>query len=87
MHVLIVGANGNIGRRLIKRMASGPHKSLTMIRGLRCTIARPGTLTDEAGTGNVEIAKDLGRHGSVPPDDLATVLLGASSVSHAIAAT
>ena len=86
MHVLIVGANGNIGRRLVKQMASGPHKSLTVIRGPRCTIVRPGTLTDEAGTGKVEIAKDLGHHGTVPRDDVATVLLGASSLSHAIAA-
>ena len=65
MHVLIVGANGNIGRRLVKQMASGPHKNLTMIHGLRYTI---------------------GRHRTVPGDDVATVLLGASSVSHAIAA-
>ncbi|QOY63786.1 SDR family oxidoreductase [Lysobacter sp. H21R4] len=183
MRVLIVGANGNIGRRLIQQMASGPHQSQAMIRDakqaaelrergadatvvadlehdiqtaldgcdaviftagsggkggaektdavdrdgaiavidaaqkagierfvmvssmgadapgqgpeglqhylaakqaadehlresdLHYTIVRPGSLTDEAGTGKVEIGKDLGRHGTVPRDDVATVLL------------
>lgn len=183
MRVLIVGANGNIGRRLIQQMASGPHQSQAMIRDpkqaaelrqlgadatvvadleddiqtaldgcdaiiftagsggkggaektdavdrdgaiavidaaqkagierfvmvssmgadtpeqgpeglqhylgakqaadnhlrqsdLRYTIVRPGTLSDEAGSGRVEIANDLGRHGTVPRDDVATVLL------------
>lgn len=32
MQVLIVGANGHIGRRLITRMSSGPHQSRAMIR-------------------------------------------------------
>ncbi|QOW20593.1 SDR family oxidoreductase [Lysobacter ciconiae] len=183
MRVLIVGANGNIGRRLIQQMASGPHQSQATIRDakqaaelrelgadatvvadlehdiqaaldgcdaviftagsggkggaektdavdrdgaiavidaaqkagverfvmvssmgadtpgqgpeglqhylaakqaadehlresdLHYTIVRPGTLSDEAGSGRVEIAKDLGRHGTVPRDDVATVLL------------
>lgn len=183
MRVLIVGANGNIGRRLIKQMASGPHQSQAMIRepgqaaalrelgaddtvvadleedvqmaldgcdaviftagsggkggpektdavdrdgaiavieaaqkagaarfvmvssmgadtpekgpdglqhylhakqaadthlresGLRYTIVRPGTLTDEQGSGKVEVSEDLGRQGSVPRDDVAAVLL------------
>jgi uncharacterized protein YbjT (DUF2867 family) len=32
MRVLIVGANGHIGRRLIKQMSSSPHQSHAMIR-------------------------------------------------------
>lgn len=32
MRVLIVGANGHIGRRLISHMSSGPHQSRAMIR-------------------------------------------------------
>lgn len=32
MRVLIVGANGQIGRRLISQMSSGPHTSQAMIR-------------------------------------------------------
>ncbi|MGY0556790.1 SDR family oxidoreductase [Lysobacter sp. A421] len=183
MRVLIVGANGQIGRRLVKQMASGPHKAQAMIRsaeqaaglrelgadatvvadleddiqtaldgcdaviftagsggkgghektdavdrdgaiavidaaqkagverfvmvssmgadtpekgpeglqhylhakqradeylrasGLRYTIVRPGSLTDEQGTGKVEASEDLGRQGSVPRDDVAAVLL------------
>lgn len=38
------------------------------------TIARPGGLTDEEGTGRVAIAQSLDRSGSVPRDDVALVL-------------
>lgn len=39
------------------------------------TIVRPGKLTEEEGTGHVDIAKDLGRFGDIPRDDVAAVLL------------
>lgn len=42
---------------------------------LAYTIVRPGRLTDDDGTGLVEIAKDLGRTGEIPRDDVARVLL------------
>jgi uncharacterized protein YbjT (DUF2867 family) len=42
--------------------------------GLDYTIARPGGLTDDPGTGLVTIATDL-RRGEVPRDDVAAVLL------------
>ena len=42
---------------------------------LAYTICRPGTLTDEPGTGMVAIAEHLGRSGSVPRDDVALTLL------------
>lgn len=32
MRLLVVGANGHIGRRLISQMSSGPHQSRAMIR-------------------------------------------------------
>jgi uncharacterized protein YbjT (DUF2867 family) len=38
------------------------------------TIVRPGGLTDDAGTGQVEVAESLGRYGQVPRDDVAAVL-------------
>ena len=41
--------------------------------GLDYTIVRPGGLTDDPGTGKVEIAEDLGS-GTVPRDDVALVL-------------
>lgn len=183
MRVLIVGANGHIGRRLLKQMPSGPHQSQAMIRsaeqatelrelgadstvvadlekdvqpaldgcdaviftagsggkggpektdavdrdgaiavidaaqkagvkrfvmvssmgadtpeqgpedlqhylyakqaadnhlrasGLDYTIVRPGALTNDRGSGKVDVAKRLGRQGSVPRDDVAAVLL------------
>jgi len=36
------------------------------------TIIRPGSLTDEEGTGRVEAAEDLGRRGEIPREDVAT---------------
>lgn len=46
-----------------------------MASGLDYTIVRPGSLTDDPGTGLVDIALKLGRSGRVPRDDVATVLL------------
>jgi uncharacterized protein YbjT (DUF2867 family) len=43
--------------------------------GLDYTIVRPGMLTDDPGTGVVEVAPSLGRRGSIPRDDVAAVLL------------
>jgi uncharacterized protein YbjT (DUF2867 family) len=183
MHVLIVGANGHIGRRLIRQMSTSPHQSRAMIRnpmqgealrelgaddivvadlegditpalegcdaviftagsggstgpektdaidrdgaiaiidaarkagvnrlvmvssmgtdapdsgpaelqhylrakqaadrhlresGLNYTIVRPGSLTDEDGTGRINVATELKRRGSVSRDDVAAVIL------------
>jgi len=40
------------------------------------TIVRPGGLTDDDGTGTVEVAESLGRYGQVTRDDVAAVLAG-----------
>ena len=42
--------------------------------GLDYVIVRPGTLTDDPGTGKVELTTTLGGAGSVPRDDVAAVL-------------
>jgi uncharacterized protein YbjT (DUF2867 family) len=42
--------------------------------GLDYTIVRPGGLTDDPGTGQVDVAERLGRRGSIPRDDVAAVL-------------
>jgi uncharacterized protein YbjT (DUF2867 family) len=42
--------------------------------GLDYTIVRPGGLTDDPGTGRVEIAERLERRGSVSRDDVAAVI-------------
>jgi uncharacterized protein YbjT (DUF2867 family) len=42
--------------------------------GLDWTIVRPGSLTDEPGTGRVRISTELGGRGPVPRDDVAGVL-------------
>ena len=43
--------------------------------GLDYTIARPGKLTDEVGTGTVEAAPSLGRRGEIPREDTARVIV------------
>jgi uncharacterized protein YbjT (DUF2867 family) len=42
--------------------------------GLDFTIVRPGSLTDDPGTGRVRVSTDLGARGPVPRDDVAAVL-------------
>jgi uncharacterized protein YbjT (DUF2867 family) len=51
--------------------------------GLDYTIVRPGSLTDDAGTGRVSIAQRLGR-GQIPRDDVAAVLLAVLGADNAI---
>lgn len=43
--------------------------------GLAWTIVRPGSLTDDPGTGRVTLAEHLDRWGSIPRDDVAALLL------------
>jgi uncharacterized protein YbjT (DUF2867 family) len=42
--------------------------------GLDCTIVRPGSLTDDPGTGLVRTTRELGHRGPVPREDVAAVL-------------
>jgi nucleoside-diphosphate-sugar epimerase len=54
--------------------------------GLDWTIVRPGRLTDEPGSGAVDLAPYLGRRGEIPREDVARVLygcLGAENTIHA----
>ena len=43
--------------------------------GLDYTIVRPGRLTDDAGTGLIDVAPGLGRFSEIPRDDVAAILL------------
>ena len=45
--------------------------------GLDYTIIRPGSLTDEEGTGSIEAAENLGRRGEIPREDVARTLAAA----------
>jgi uncharacterized protein YbjT (DUF2867 family) len=45
-----------------------------MASGLEYTIVRPGSLTDDPGTGRVHLSTDLGGRGKVPRDDVAAVI-------------
>ena len=52
--------------------------------GLDYTIVRPGGLSDDPGTGRVEIAPSLGRHASIARDDVAAVLVEAIGAENTI---
>jgi uncharacterized protein YbjT (DUF2867 family) len=52
--------------------------------GLDYTIVRPGGLTDDPGTGKVEIAEDVGRSGTVTRDDVALVIAECLNAENAI---
>ena len=43
--------------------------------GLDYTIVRPGLLTDDAGTGSIEVGTPLDRRGEVTRDDVAATLV------------
>lgn len=45
-----------------------------MASGLQWTIVRPGSLTDDPGTGRVSLSTELGGRGPIPRDDVAAVL-------------
>jgi uncharacterized protein YbjT (DUF2867 family) len=50
--------------------------------GLDYTIIRPGSLTDEEGTGRIEAAQSLGRRGEVSRDDVARTFADALEVEN-----
>ena len=54
---------------------------------LEWTIVRPGGLTDESGTGRIEVAPALGRRGTVTRDDVAAVLVGCLDEPRTVRAT
>jgi uncharacterized protein YbjT (DUF2867 family) len=44
--------------------------------GLSYSIVRPGSLTDDPGSGRIDASVHLGRRGSIPRDDVAATLAG-----------
>ncbi|HEX6425687.1 MAG TPA: SDR family oxidoreductase [Acidimicrobiales bacterium] len=67
--------------------AKGEAEDALRASGLAYTIVRPGSLTDEAGTGLVAVADRLGTWGSIPRDDVAAVLAAVLTDERAAAAT
>ena len=55
--------------------------------GLEWTIIRPGSLTEEEGTGLVEVAEGLGRRGEIPREDVATAFALALETPNTIGKT
>jgi uncharacterized protein YbjT (DUF2867 family) len=65
-------ASGSMGPYL--QAKAGADEALRA-SGLAWTIVRPGSLTDDPGTGRVRVTEELGNRGAVPRDDVAAVLL------------
>ncbi|MBM3667665.1 MAG: SDR family oxidoreductase [Actinobacteria bacterium] len=55
--------------------------------GLDYTIVRPGMLSDDAGTGLVDLSTELGRRSAVPREDVAAVLAEALLVPGTVGKT
>ena len=55
--------------------------------GLDYTIVRPGTLTDEPGTGTVEAAPIIGRRGAITRADVAEVMADAFEIDNTVGKT
>jgi uncharacterized protein YbjT (DUF2867 family) len=58
-----------------------------MASGLDYTIVRPGSLTDDPGTGRVRVTTDLGGRGAVPRDDVAAVIAEVLAAPNTIGVT
>ena len=58
-----------------------------MASGLDYTIVRPGSLTDDPGTGRVRVSADLGRRGQIPRDDVAAVIAAVLDAPNTIGVT
>ena len=58
-----------------------------MASGLEYTIVRPGSLTNDPGTGRVHLSRELGGRGEVPRDDVAAVIAQVLDAPNTIGAT
>jgi uncharacterized protein YbjT (DUF2867 family) len=58
-----------------------------MASGLDYTIVRPGSLTDDPGTGQVRVSADLGHRGQIPRDDVAAVIAAVLDAPNTIGVT
>jgi uncharacterized protein YbjT (DUF2867 family) len=55
--------------------------------GLDYTVVRPGGLTDDPGTGTVDVSERLGRRGQIPRDDVAAALVAVLDAPNTIGKT
>ena len=58
-----------------------------MASGLDYTIVRPGSLTDDPGSGRVRVSTDLGHRGAIPRDDVAAVLAAVLDAPNTVGVT
>jgi uncharacterized protein YbjT (DUF2867 family) len=58
-----------------------------MASSLEYTIVRPGSLTDDPGTGRVRLSTDLGARGRIPREDVAAVIAAVLDAPNTIGVT
>jgi uncharacterized protein YbjT (DUF2867 family) len=77
------------GRESIRHYLAAKHAAdrILVASGLDATIVRPGGLTDDEGTGHVEVgAPRLERRGTIPRADVAAVMAGCLARSNTVGA-
>jgi uncharacterized protein YbjT (DUF2867 family) len=72
-----IGAHDPAGSEAMRPYleAKAEADAAVMASGLEWTVVRPGSLTDEPGTGLVRVETELGHRGPVPRDDVAATLV------------
>ena len=75
--VSAIGADPNSESTRIQHYlrAKGVADGYLRASGLDYTILAPGTLLDEPGTGRIQVSEELGFHGFLPREDLATCII------------
>ncbi|HEX2085285.1 MAG TPA: SDR family oxidoreductase, partial [Solirubrobacteraceae bacterium] len=85
-----IGAHDPEGRSEAMRpylRAKAEADAALVASGLDYTIVRPGSLTDEPGTGRVALSTELGNRGPIARDDVAAVLAACLDVPETIGLT
>ncbi len=80
MEVAIAGGHGKVARRLTRLRAKARADGEVRAAGLDHTIVRPGSLSDENGTGKGRIERDV-PGGEITRDDVAEAKVDRSLVS------
>src|SRR5918993_730812 len=84
--VKLVDAALAVGVRRYLEAKAGADRYL-MASGLEHTIVRPGSLTDDPGTGRVRLSTELGGRGDVRRDDVAAVIANVLDAPNTIGVT
>lgn len=85
MMVSSMGADNPKAASKIKHYQYAKHRADEQLKssGLNYTIVRPGGLTNDSGTGKVNLHAKIGKSGTIPREDVASVLVQLLTVRQA----